>query len=163
MFLVKEVLAQYCGKYSTDDCPSSVPISSFLMTIGVILVVVVFYNLNQKNKNKDDSYDDSCDDSYKRNEERIAKEQEKYAQRIDKRVKELVEEQKKVSSPSIDLVNQKSIESTNLSQNEIKKIKTIPCINCKQKLRLTAVVNKELEITCPKCNHKWVANFKTLL
>lgn len=159
MFLVKEALAQYCGKYSTDDCPSSFPIGSFLMTIGVILVVVVIYKLNQGNSNKDDSYDDS----YKKNEERIAKEQEKYAQRIDKRVKELVEEQKKVSSPSIDMGNQKSIESTNLSQNEIKKIKTIPCINCKQKLRLTAVVNKELEITCPKCHHKWVANFKTLL
>jgi len=160
---VKEAIAQYCGKYSTDDCPSSIPIESILITIVVILVVVVFYKLNQGNSNKDDSYDDSYDDAYKRNQERIAKEQEKYAQRIDKRVKELVEEEKKVFSPSIDLVNQKSIESINLSQNEIKKIKTIPCINCKQELRLTAVVNKELEITCPKCRHKWVANFKTLL
>jgi DNA-directed RNA polymerase subunit RPC12/RpoP len=162
VLVVTEALAQYCGRLSTDDCPSSNPIGSifgYLITIGVILGVVCFYKLNKGSKNQDDLQDDA----YKRNQERIAIEQEKYAQRIDKRVKELVEEEKNASSQSVESSNQKSIESTNLSQNETKKIKTIPCINCKQKLRLTAIANKELEITCPKCRHKWVANFKTLL
>lgn len=61
---------------------------------------------------------------------------------------------------NIEDVTSKDVQFNNSTKE---KIKTIPCINCKQKLRLTAVVNKELEITCPKCHHKWVANFKTLL
>ena len=162
MFLTAGAHAQYCERLSTDDCPSSDPIGKifgYLIVIVVILAVVYFYKMNQGNNNQDDSHEDA----YKRKEERITKEQEKYFQNLDKRIKELVEEEKGVTSPPVESSNQKSIESSNLSQNEIKKIKTIACINCKQKLRLTAVINKELEITCPKCRHKWIANFKTLL
>jgi hypothetical protein len=82
-------------------------------------------------------------------------------EKINDEIQEKKESRKSVETYlNIEDVTSKNVQFNNSSKE---KIKTIPCINCKQKLRLTAVANKELEITCPNCRQKWVANFKTLL